>query len=461
MDLPMMEYAFFQGRIVPFADAKISIGTHTVQYGTGAFAGIRGYLDDDGGGINIFRLPDHAERLLNSSRLLRAELPFDRDSLATTIVSLVERNAPKGDVYIRPFVYKPAVQLTPRLRGLGDELAVYMLPMGDYLKLDRGQRAIVSSWFRIPDNAIPSRGKLIGAYVNSAFAKDEAEEKGADEAIMLNTAGKVAEGSGCNLFIARNDTLITPSITGDILEGITRRSMLRMASDAGIRTEEREDRPDGAVRRGRGVLLRNRRPGRLDRSHRRAPRGQGTDGPDHHPPPDHVLRYRARPIDPLRRLDHPRPRSRRVTGNGARSPLVTFPAPSGGHSRRLAAGRASDSAESWRLRSARGRGHLRPDELETLAVGSYAEVETSRGRNSRQPQIHHHLFMVGGEVDHSGRGKRLRLTCTARAGSCRHREARRERTIRTVTTASAPMSAAATTMCSTRPMSRSRLSPKP
>jgi branched-chain amino acid aminotransferase len=240
VDSPMMEYAFFQGRVVPFVDARISIGTHSVQYGTGAFAGIRGYLDDDGGTINIFRLPDHAERLLNSARLLRAELPFDRDSLAATIVSLVERNAPKGDVYIRPFVYKSAVQLTPRLRGLDDELAIYMLAMGDYLKLDRGQRAIVSSWFRIPDNAIPSRGKLIGAYVNSALAKDEAEEKGGDEAIMLNTAGKVAEGSGCNLFIVRNGALITPPVTGDILEGITRRSMLRMASDEGIRTEERE-----------------------------------------------------------------------------------------------------------------------------------------------------------------------------------------------------------------------------
>ena len=240
MDSPMMEHAFFQGRIVPFTEARISIGTHSVQYGTGAFAGIRGYLDDDGQAINIFRLADHTQRLLNSGRLLRAELPFDRDSLARTIVSLVERNAPTGDVYIRPFIYKPAIQLTPRLRGLGDELAIYMLAMGDYLKLDRGQRAIVSSWCRIPDNAIPSRGKLIGAYVNSALAKDEAEEKGADEAIMLNTTGKVAEGSGCNLFVVRNDTLITPPITGDILEGITRRSMLRMASDAGIRTEERE-----------------------------------------------------------------------------------------------------------------------------------------------------------------------------------------------------------------------------
>ena len=240
MDLPMMEYAFFQGRIVPFADAKISIGTHTVQYGTGAFAGIRGYLDDDGGGDQHLpparprRAAPELEPAPPCRAALRPRFAGDDDRLPG------RANAPTGDVYIRPFVYKSALQLTPRLRGLGDELAIYMLPMGDYLKLDRGQRAIVSSWSRIPDNAIPSRGKLIGAYVNSAFAKDEAEEKGADEAIMLNTAGKVAEGSGCNLFIVRNDTLITPPITGDILEGITRRSMLRMASDAGIRTEERE-----------------------------------------------------------------------------------------------------------------------------------------------------------------------------------------------------------------------------
>jgi branched-chain amino acid aminotransferase len=236
----MLDYAFFEGRTVPFSEANISIGTHCVQYGTGAFAGIRGYLDASGETVNIFRLPDHAQRLLNSARLLRAELPYRRDDVVRIIAELTERNAHGGDVYIRPFVYKPAVQLTPRLRGIGDELAVYMMPMGDYLKLDRGQKAIVSSWFRIPDNAIPSRGKLSGAYVNSAFAKDEAEEKGADEAIMLNTAGKIAEGSGCNLFIVRNGVLTTPPFASDILEGITRRSVLTIAQDAGIPTEIRE-----------------------------------------------------------------------------------------------------------------------------------------------------------------------------------------------------------------------------
>jgi branched-chain amino acid aminotransferase len=236
----MMDYAFFEGQIVPFEDAKISIGTHALQYGTGAFAGIRGYLDQDGETINIFRLIDHTTRLLNSGKLLRAELPFTPESLAETIAALVAKNAPTSDIYLRPFIYKPAVQLTPRLRGLGDELAVYVMGMGDYLDLDRGQKAAVSSWVRIPDNAIPSRGKLTGSYVNSAFIKDEAEEKGADEAIVLNTAGKVSEGSGCNLFVIRNGVLTTPPITSDILEGITRRTVLALAEELGIPYETRE-----------------------------------------------------------------------------------------------------------------------------------------------------------------------------------------------------------------------------
>ena len=164
---PMLEYAFFEGEIIPFSDAKVSVGTHALQYGTGAFAGIRGYLDADGETINIFRLKDHATRLLNSAKLLRAELPYDRDRVADIIVELMERNAPSGDVYVRPFVYKASVTLTPRLRGMRDELTIYMLSLGDYLDTSGGVRAIVSSWARIPDNAIPSRGKLSGAYILS------------------------------------------------------------------------------------------------------------------------------------------------------------------------------------------------------------------------------------------------------------------------------------------------------
>jgi branched-chain amino acid aminotransferase len=235
----MLDWAYFEGEIVPFSEANISVGTHVVQYGTGVFAGIRAYLSADGETLNIFRLKDHAQRLLNSARLLRAETDYTVDSVAQIIVDLLEKNAPDGDTYIRPFFYKPAVQLTPRLRGIGDELAVYMLPLGDYLPTS-GVKAIVSSWVRVPDNAIPSRGKITGSYINSAFAKDEAEEKGADDAILLNTAGKVAEGSACNLFIVRNGTLITAPISADILEGITRRTVAELAVDMGLTLETRD-----------------------------------------------------------------------------------------------------------------------------------------------------------------------------------------------------------------------------
>jgi branched-chain amino acid aminotransferase len=234
-----LEYAFFEGEIVPFSEAKVSIGTHALQYGTGAFGGIRGYRSEDGTTINIFRLQDHCARLLRSARLLRMDLPFTPDTLADKIVELTQKNAPTTDVYYRPFVYKASVQLSPRLQGIDDEVAIYMLPMGDYLDTTRGQNAIVTSWTRASDNAIPSRGKITGSYINSSFAKDQAMAYGADDAIMLNANGKIAEGSSCNLFVVRDGVLITPPINSDILEGITRRTVLQLAEEMGIPTEQR------------------------------------------------------------------------------------------------------------------------------------------------------------------------------------------------------------------------------
>ncbi|MDI3341969.1 MAG: branched-chain amino acid transaminase [Sphaerobacter sp.] len=239
MTSPLLPYAFFEGEFVPSAEAKVSIATHALQYGTGAFGGIRGYLDQDGRTINIFRLPDHVRRLLQSGRLLRAQLPYGVDDICGIITELVRRNAPRRNVYIRPFIYKAGLELTPKLRGIRDELAVYMLPLDDYLDLSTPVRLMVSSWQRVEDNIIPSRGKVTGAYINSSLAKDQAAEAGYDDAIMLNEHGKVAEGSGANLFIVRAGTLVTPPVTADILEGITRRSIVEFARDAGIPVEER------------------------------------------------------------------------------------------------------------------------------------------------------------------------------------------------------------------------------
>lgn len=234
-----MDYAFFEGKIVPFSEAKISIGTHALQYGTGAFGGIRGYLSEDKSTINIVRLKEHTARLLRSARLLRMDLPFDIDSLAETVIELTKANAPATDTYYRPFVYKSTVSLSPKLQGLDDELAIYMLPMGDYLDTTRGQTAIVSSWTRASDNQIPSRGKFTGSYIGSAFAKDQAMAYGCDDAIMLNADGKIAEGSAANLFIVRDGALITPPVTSDILEGITRRTILELAAELDIPVEQR------------------------------------------------------------------------------------------------------------------------------------------------------------------------------------------------------------------------------
>ena len=239
-EIPLQPYAYFEGQIVPVDEAKVSIATHALQYGTGAFGGIRGYLDVSDESINIFRLPDHTRRLMNSSRMLRARLNVDADSLGTVIQDLVSKNNPRSNIYIRPFIYKAGLELTPRLNGIRDDIAIYMLAFGDYFAMDKPLRVMVSSWVRLADNIIPSRGKITGGYINSSMAKDQAEEAGFDDAIMLNLSGKVAEGTGANLFIVRNGTLITSPITGDILEGITRRSVVMFARDAGIPVEERE-----------------------------------------------------------------------------------------------------------------------------------------------------------------------------------------------------------------------------
>jgi branched-chain amino acid aminotransferase len=239
MKIALQPYSYFQGEFVPSDEAKISIATHAVQYGTAAFGGIRGYLDKSGETINIFRLRDHTRRIMNSAKILRCELPVDAEGFAKIIEELVERNNPKTDVYIRPYIYKSGIELSPHLKGIDDDLAVYMIAFGNYFQMETPLRLMVSSWVRIDDNVIPSRGKISGGYINSSFAKDQAEEAGYDDAIMLNHLGKVAEASGANLFIVRDGTLITTPVNSDILEGITRRSIMGFARDASIPVEER------------------------------------------------------------------------------------------------------------------------------------------------------------------------------------------------------------------------------
>lgn len=229
--------AYFQNNFVPFADAKISIATHALHYGTGAFGGLRGIPDPQNEKqILLFRLERHCQRLSHSAKVLNYNFPPDK--IQNVIVDFVKKNNPSTSFYIRPFVYTSDLGIAPRLHNIEKDFFVYGLELGDYLSPE-GVSCRISSWYRQEDRSLPLRAKISGAYITSSLAKTEAVESGFDEAILINTQGKVCEASGMNIFIVRNGQLITPGFDQDILEGITRDSILTLAKDLGIPTVER------------------------------------------------------------------------------------------------------------------------------------------------------------------------------------------------------------------------------
>lgn len=230
--------AYLRGEIVNFKDAKVSIATHALHYGTAAFGGMRAY-PDNAGNILFFRPELHIARLAQSAKLLGFD--FDKDQIKQALQLFVESNPKDKPYYMRPLVYASDLGVAPRLHDVESDLLIYGVEMGDYLAKDGGGiSCCFSSWTRGEDRSLPLRGKISGTYVSSALAKTEAVERGFDEAIFLNSRGKIAEGSAMNIFIVRDDTLITPAITNDILEGITRRSVIEIAQSLDIKVEERE-----------------------------------------------------------------------------------------------------------------------------------------------------------------------------------------------------------------------------
>ncbi|MBI4331870.1 MAG: branched-chain amino acid transaminase [Chloroflexi bacterium] len=232
--------AFFKGKFTPLADARVSILTHALHYGTACFEGIRGNWNEEAKQIYLFRVREHYERLHRSCRIIKINLPHTVDELFRITVELVERNGYKEDVYVRPVAYKSSEQVGVRLHNLEDGFFVFVVPFGNYLDVGQGIKCCTSSWRRIDDNVIPARAKITGLYINSALAKTEAFENGYDEAIMLTQDGHVSEGSGENVFMVNNGKLVTPPVYDNILQGITRDTVMKIASqDFGIETTER------------------------------------------------------------------------------------------------------------------------------------------------------------------------------------------------------------------------------
>ena len=223
--------AYFGGNIIPVSEAKIGIMTHALHYGTAAFEGIRANWNEEEGKAFIFRPRDHFVRLLDGAKVLRMNLGMTVDEMTRALVELVEASDYKGDMYLRPIAWKSSqVVANLKLHEIADDFAIIAVPFGSYLEASV-LRCITSSWRRIDETMIPPRVKLSALYVNSILAKTDAVLAGYDEAILLNSAGYVSEGSGENLFVVKNGELITPPLSDGILPGITRQTTIQIAHD--------------------------------------------------------------------------------------------------------------------------------------------------------------------------------------------------------------------------------------
>ncbi len=237
----MTAWAYFEGSIRPIDEARVSVRTHTFNYGTGAFGGLRGYWNKDAQQLYVFRIGDHYRRFLNSGRILMAHVEETPEDLVAITLELLRREGWREDCYIRPLLYKADEVIGVRLHDLRDAITIFSQPFGRYIQDEEGAKVCTSSWRRVDDTAIPPRGKLIGSYMNSALIKSEAMLNGFDEALVLDQAGHVAEGSAENLFIVRNGTLITPPVQSNVLEGITRGTLMHLATqELGVAVAERE-----------------------------------------------------------------------------------------------------------------------------------------------------------------------------------------------------------------------------
>jgi branched-chain amino acid aminotransferase len=238
---PIPEFAFFDGRVIPYRDAKVGVMTHGLQYGTGCFGGLRGFWNEKEEELFVFRPHDHFTRFLESARILSLELPYTVDELVAHLGELLRREGLRQDCYIRPLAFAAEERIGALgLVGMRSAVSIVAIPFAKYIENDSGAHVKISSWRRIDDNAIPARGKIAGAYVNTALAKTEAQRAGFDDAIFLDQNGHVSEASAANLFMVRNGSVLTPPLTDNILEGITRRTLIELLrEDLGIPVLER------------------------------------------------------------------------------------------------------------------------------------------------------------------------------------------------------------------------------
>jgi branched-chain amino acid aminotransferase len=224
-------WVFYEGEFARYHDVHLGLMTHALHYGTAVFEGIRAYWNAKKNQLYLLQAATHYERMRRSANVMRMELPYSTEELVNTTVELLRRNEYKSDVYVRPLLYTSSEEIGVRLHNLNRSFFIYSVPFGNYVEVEAGIRCMVSTWRRVPDQSLPARAKVTGAYAQSALAKSEAVEGGFDEAIVLAVDGHVSEGSAENLFMYKDGVFVTPPVTDDILEGVTRQLLINVIKD--------------------------------------------------------------------------------------------------------------------------------------------------------------------------------------------------------------------------------------
>ena len=221
-------WVFYEGDFARYHDVKLGLMTHALHYGTAVFEGIRAYWNAKKSQLYLLEATAHFERMHRSANVMRMKLPYTTEELVNFTLELLRRNQFKSDVYVRPLLYTSSEEIGVRLHNLNRGFFIYATPFGNYVEVEAGIRCMVSTWRRVPDQSLPARAKIAGAYAQSALAKSEAVEAGYEEAIVLTVDGHVSEGSAENLFMFKDGVFVTPPVTDDILEGVTRQLLMNV-----------------------------------------------------------------------------------------------------------------------------------------------------------------------------------------------------------------------------------------
>ncbi len=224
-------WVYRDGEFGRYHDTKLGLMTHALHYGTGCFEGIRAYWNSKQQQLHLLQAPAHYDRMRRSANVIRMELPHSTEELVDITIELLRRNQFKSDTYIRPLLFASSEEIGVRLHNLKHSFFIYAIPFGNYVAIESGIRCMVSTWRRVPDEALPPRAKITGSYAQAALAKSEAVEAGYDEAIVLTMDGHVSEGSAENLFMYKDGVFVTPPVIDDILEGVTRTLVTKLIRD--------------------------------------------------------------------------------------------------------------------------------------------------------------------------------------------------------------------------------------